>query len=69
MAKKKNTPVPAKVKGGNLFVRLLPDMRASRVGILDNGTMVDVIRIKGDWAEIPQGFVMKEFLELPKDED
>lgn len=69
MAKKKNTPTYAKVVGGNLFVRTVPDMRIGRSGILDNGTRVEVLKVKGDWAETPAGFVPKEFLEFETDEE
>ena len=55
--------------GGNLFVRTVPDMRIGRSGILDNGTRVEVLKVKGDWAETPAGFVPKEFLEFETDED
>lgn len=66
MAKKK-IPTPqltGKVIGGDLNIREQPSKTAGIVGVLKNETPVKIMTPGAEFHQIPEGYVMAQFIEL-----
>ena len=69
MAKKKTTTMlTGAVIGGDLNIREEPTKRAKIVGVLPNGTTVNILSPMDDdgWLQITEGYVMSDFIRMNK---
>lgn len=55
-------PIYATVIGGNLNIRADKDKSSEKIGVLDNGSTIEIIERGDDWCQIAGGYVMTEFL-------
>ena len=56
------------VIGGDLNIREEPTKNAKIVGVLPNGTTVNILATLGDWVQITEGYVMSAFIQANKPE-
>ena len=64
MAKKKTTAqLTGTVINGDLNIREQPSKSAAIVGVLKDGTAVKIIAPHDDFYQIPEGYVMKQFIQ------
>ena len=69
MAKKKTTTMlTGAVIGGDLNIREEPTKSAKIVGVLPNGTTVNILSPMDDWLQITEGYVMSDFIRMNKPE-
>ena len=69
MAKKKTTAsVAAQLTGtvinGDLNIREQPSKTAAIIGVLKDGTAVKIIAPHDDFYQIPEGYVMAQFIKV-----
>lgn len=67
MAKKKTTAtaqLTGTVINGDLNIREQPSKTAPIIGSLKNGSPVKIIAPHDDFYQIPQGYVMKQFIHV-----
>ncbi|MBP5170297.1 MAG: SH3 domain-containing protein [Oscillospiraceae bacterium] len=65
MAKKKNTPqLTGVVINGDLNIREQPSKSAAILGVLKDGSAVKIIAPHDDFYQIPEGYVMKQFIQV-----
>lgn len=60
----KEEKVFATVINGNLNIRKDASTKNAPVGVLENGTKVEILDIKGEWCKVKGGYVMRQFLEF-----